>query len=128
MCVCTMVLYKYRKTLANYVHNLYGNACVQGKIYQEYSITATISQTSTKWTATSYFKSLNIKRPWHMALEIQVLAWDISHKNVVGLNRLMGFPLFIIGSHMALQIRHTQTIKNHNRFTSTPKDQTLSQK
>jgi len=72
-----MVLYKYRKTLANYVHNLYSNACVQGKIYQEYSITATIPPTSTKQTATSHLKSLNIKRPWHVALEIQVLAWDI---------------------------------------------------
>jgi len=29
------------------------------------------------------------KRPWHMALEIQVLAWD-RHKNVEGLNRLIG--------------------------------------
>jgi len=29
------------------------------------------------------------KRPQHMMLEIQVLAWD-RHKNVVGLNWLMG--------------------------------------
>jgi hypothetical protein len=30
-----------------------------------------------------YFKSLTIKRPHHMDMEIQILVWD-RHKNVVG--------------------------------------------
>jgi len=43
---------------------------------------------STKRTITSHLNPLNThKRPQHMALEIQVLAWD-RHKYVVGLNQI----------------------------------------
>jgi hypothetical protein len=42
------------------------------------------------------------KKPQHMALEIQVLAWDI-YKNMACLKRSMG-SFFIIGSPMAIQI------------------------
>ena len=40
-----------------------------------------------------------------MVLEIQVMAWD-NHKNVAGLNRLMGFqhPLLITGSPTTIYI------------------------
>ena len=34
------------------------------------------------------------KRPWHMSMEIQVLAWDW-HKNMVGLNQLMGSQKYL---------------------------------
>ena len=40
-------------------------------------------------TITFHLKSLNIKRPSHVMLEIQILAWD-RHKDMTGLNWLMG--------------------------------------
>jgi len=40
------------------------------------------------------------KRPWHMTLEIQILAW-YRHKNVAVLNRLMGFQHYLT-SHYPL--------------------------
>ena len=48
---------------------------------------SSISPISTKRRITSHLNSLNIKRPPHMTLEIQV--WD-KHNNVAGLNLLMG--------------------------------------
>ena len=39
---------------------------------------------------TSHLKSMNIKTPRHMTLEI-LQAWD-SHKNVAELNRVRGLP------------------------------------
>ena len=38
---------------------------------------------------TSHLKSLNTKRPWHMALEIQILTWD-RHTNMAEVNQLLG--------------------------------------
>jgi hypothetical protein len=50
-------------------------------------------QLSTERTITSQLNSLNTKNimhgVWRMTLEIQVLAWE-RHKNVAGLNWLMG--------------------------------------
>ena len=46
--------------------------------------------------------SLQTIDPQHMALEIQVLAWDRC-KNVAGLNQLLGPPV-IIGSPTTIQI------------------------
>ena len=57
---------------------------------------STIPPISTKWTTTSRLKTLNMKnsfkRPQHMALKMQVLAWD-RYINMVGLTWLMGSPL-----------------------------------
>ena len=52
---------------------------------------STVPTDNNKTTTTFHLKSLNtkIKRSWHMALEIQVLAWH-EHKNETGLNRLVG--------------------------------------
>ena len=51
---------------------------------------STIPPITTKQTTTSHLEPLSIKiHHKHMALEIQVLALD-RHKNVAGLNRLMG--------------------------------------
>ena len=65
---------------------------MKGKFKQWWS---TIPRISTKKTQkkpiTSHLKQLNTKRPWYIALEIHVLAWD-RHKHMVGLNR--GFKVF----------------------------------
>jgi hypothetical protein len=45
----------------------------------------TILLVSTKWTNASHFKSPNIKKPYHLTLEIQILAWN-GQTIVVGLN------------------------------------------
>jgi len=50
---------------------------------------STIPPTSTKQTFTSHLDSLHIKKRQHMTLGIQVLTSD-RHKNVAGLNQLMG--------------------------------------
>jgi hypothetical protein len=53
---------------------------------------STILPTSTKQTVTAHLDSLYIKKRQHMTLGIQVLTSD-RHKNVVGLNQLMGSQL-----------------------------------
>ena len=72
---------------------------------------------SAKQTITSHLNSLNTKWPWHMTLEIQVLTWN-RHKNVVGLNGLMGFqpsPLgFPIQTRFHSKRPHTITKMNDN--------------
>jgi hypothetical protein len=62
---------------------------------------------STKQTITSHLKSLNIKRPmtYHMALEIQVLAWE-RHKDVAGLNGIPTLPLL----DLLRQYRYKQSL------------------
>jgi len=62
-----------------------------------------------------------------MTLEIQVLAWD-RHKHVVGLNGLIGSKLSPLDNWILHDNTHKQTIRNLQRFTSTQKDHTISQK
>jgi len=81
-----------KNVLFGYIHNcmslFYLYLHIMKRIFKQWW--SSIPPTSTKRTITSHLNSLNItKRPWHMMLEIQVLTWD-RHKNVVGLNRLMG--------------------------------------
>jgi len=62
------------------------------------NIYRSIPPISTKWKITSRhnWTHLTQKKTIHMMLVIQILAWD-RHKNVAGLNRLMGFqPLLIL--------------------------------
>ena len=55
-----------------------------GEQFHQYQQNKQSSFTWTHWTQ---------KRPQHMMLEIQVLAWD-SHTHVAGLNQLMGSQIF----------------------------------
>ena len=67
------------------------------------------------------------KRPWHMMLEIQILAW-YRHKNVAVLNRLMGYQHYLTSHYpLANWISNGNTYinmqkKNMHRFASTQKD------
>lgn len=50
--------------------------------------------TKNKWT---------LKRPWHVVMDIKVLAWD-RHQNVAGLNLLLGSLSLTIRSPMTTDI------------------------
>jgi len=58
------------------------------------------------------------KGPQHMTLEIQVLAWD-RHKNVVGLNQLMGSQPSPLG---VPSFGIKQQSLNQNYFSEVPFD------
>jgi hypothetical protein len=60
-------------------------------------------------------KQLDIKRPRHIALEIQDLAWD-RHKTVVGLNRLIGSqssPFELLHNYKRFNSSQLSVIKIH---------------
>jgi hypothetical protein len=56
-----------------------------GDLYKE--ILTSDGQQMHQYQQNEHFNSLNIKRPWYMRFEIQVLAWD-RHQMCEGLNRL----------------------------------------
>jgi hypothetical protein len=56
------------------------------------------------------------KRPRHVMLDIQVMAWD-RHKNVAGLNQSIGFnPLFLISDFKRQYTFFFITDKKHAHF------------
>ena len=107
-------LYNTRKTNLNFIWASYTHI-MKRKLKHWWSSIPTIS--------TKQSSLINTKRPQHVTLEIQALAWD-RHKNVVGLNQLMG------SQHSSLDdwISFDNTTKNIPRFTSIQKDHILSQK
>jgi hypothetical protein len=86
--ICTFFFFEWKQSCAGFLLFVYSCIFVENPIIKTDSW-STIPSISTNEQPPLILNNSTQKRPHDLKLEIQVLDWD-RHKNVTGLNQLMG--------------------------------------